>query len=57
MIVISLPYIFFLDSQFNKKYFIFHYVLVALETRTMTTYYLDPMLHQPCDDLKDIVNM
>ena len=48
---------FLLDSHFNKKYFSFHWVLVALETRTMTAYYLDPMLHQPCDDLKDIVNM
>ena len=34
-----------------------YWVLVALETKTMTAYYLDPMLHQPCDDLKDIVNM
>ena len=57
MTVISLLYIFLLDSHFNKKYFSFHWVLVALETRTMTAYYLDPMLHQPCDDLKDIVNM
>ena len=48
---------FLLDSHFNKKYFGFHWVLVALETKTMTANYLDPMLHQPCDDLKDIVNM
>ena len=48
---------FLLDCHFNKKQISFHWVLVALETRTMTIYYLDSMLHQPCDDLKDIVNM
>ncbi|RVW12492.1 hypothetical protein CK203_093479 [Vitis vinifera] len=35
----------------------FHWVLVALDMRTMTAYYLDPMQKQPCDDLKEIVNM
>ncbi|RVW87691.1 hypothetical protein CK203_057234 [Vitis vinifera] len=35
----------------------FHRVLVALDMRTMTAYYLDPMQKQPCDDLKEIVNM
>ncbi|RVW29137.1 hypothetical protein CK203_102561 [Vitis vinifera] len=35
----------------------FHWVLVALDIRTMTVYYLDPMQKQPCDDLKEIVNM
>ena len=48
---------FLLHSHFNKKYFNFHWVLVALETKTMTAYYLDLMLHQPRDELKDIVNM
>eukprot|EP00261_Vitis_vinifera_P034165 XP_019075408.1 PREDICTED: uncharacterized protein LOC109122598 [Vitis vinifera] len=38
-------------------YICFHWVLVALDMRTMTTYYLDPMQKQPCDDLKKIVNM
>ncbi|KAL6327735.1 hypothetical protein AAG906_024704 [Vitis piasezkii] len=32
----------------------FHWVLVALDMRTMTAYYLDPMQKQPCDDLKEI---
>ncbi|RVW79489.1 hypothetical protein CK203_050087 [Vitis vinifera] len=32
-------------------------VLVALDMRTMTAYYLDPMQKQPCDYLKEIVNM
>ncbi|RVW62898.1 hypothetical protein CK203_059763 [Vitis vinifera] len=32
-------------------------VLVALDMRTMTAYYLDLMQKQPCDDLKEIVNM
>ncbi|RVW37618.1 PH, RCC1 and FYVE domains-containing protein 1 [Vitis vinifera] len=32
-------------------------VLVALEMKKMIAYYLDPMACQPCDDLKDIVNM
>ena len=57
MTVISLPYIFYEIIILIKKYFSFHWVLVALETKTMTAYYLNPMLHQPCDDLKDIVNM
>ncbi|KAL6350674.1 hypothetical protein AAG906_028127 [Vitis piasezkii] len=35
----------------------FHWVLVALDIRTMNAYYLDPMQKQPCDDLKEIVNM
>ncbi|KAL6349448.1 hypothetical protein AAG906_034105 [Vitis piasezkii] len=35
----------------------FHWVLVALEMKKMIAYYLDPMARQPCDDLKDIVNM
>ncbi|WKA02358.1 hypothetical protein VitviT2T_020557 [Vitis vinifera] len=35
----------------------FHWVLVALDMRTMTAYYLDPIQKQPCDDLKEIVNM
>ncbi|WKA04987.1 hypothetical protein VitviT2T_022980 [Vitis vinifera] len=35
----------------------FHWVLVALDMRTMTMYYLDPMQKQPCDDLKEIVSM
>ncbi|RVW84609.1 hypothetical protein CK203_048117 [Vitis vinifera] len=35
----------------------FHWVLVALEMKKMIAYYLDPMACQPCDDLKDIVNM
>ncbi|RVW14758.1 hypothetical protein CK203_091040 [Vitis vinifera] len=30
---------------------------VALEMKKMIAYYLDPMACQPCDDLKDIVNM
>ncbi|KAL6319056.1 hypothetical protein AAG906_001529 [Vitis piasezkii] len=32
----------------------FHWVLVALDIRTMNAYYLDPMQKQPCDDLKEI---
>ncbi|RVW75554.1 hypothetical protein CK203_056463 [Vitis vinifera] len=32
-------------------------VLVALEMKRMIAYYLDPMASQPCDDLKEIVNM
>ncbi|KAL6327791.1 hypothetical protein AAG906_025619 [Vitis piasezkii] len=35
----------------------FHWVLVALEMKKMIAYYLDPMAHQPCDDLKDIVSI
>ncbi|RVW72464.1 hypothetical protein CK203_060492 [Vitis vinifera] len=35
----------------------FHWVLVALDMRTMTAYYLDPIQKQPCDDLMEIVNM
>ncbi|RVW49610.1 hypothetical protein CK203_076737 [Vitis vinifera] len=35
----------------------FHWVLVALEMKKMIAYHLDPMACQPCDDLKDIVNM
>ncbi|KAL6348548.1 hypothetical protein AAG906_013168 [Vitis piasezkii] len=35
----------------------FHWVLVALEMKKMIAYYLDPMARQPCDDLKDIVNI
>ncbi|KAL6348163.1 hypothetical protein AAG906_039611 [Vitis piasezkii] len=35
----------------------FHWVLVALEMKRMIAYYLDPMASQPCDDLKEIVNM
>ncbi|RVW80061.1 hypothetical protein CK203_052395 [Vitis vinifera] len=35
----------------------FPWVLVALEMKKMIAYYLDPMACQPCDDLKDIVNM
>ncbi|KAL6329281.1 hypothetical protein AAG906_015485 [Vitis piasezkii] len=38
-------------------YICFHWVLVALEMKKMIAYYLDPMARQPCDDLKDIVNM
>ncbi|RVW30053.1 hypothetical protein CK203_113444 [Vitis vinifera] len=38
-------------------YICFHWVLVALEMKKMIAYYLDPMACQPCDDLKDIVNM
>ncbi|KAL6346226.1 hypothetical protein AAG906_027981 [Vitis piasezkii] len=32
----------------------YNLVLVALDMRTMTAYYLDPMQKQPCDDLKEI---
>ncbi|RVW93716.1 hypothetical protein CK203_043419 [Vitis vinifera] len=32
-------------------------VFVALEMKRMIAYYLDPMASQPCDDLKEIVNM
>ncbi|RVW69708.1 hypothetical protein CK203_060599 [Vitis vinifera] len=35
----------------------FHWVLVALEMKRMIAYYLDPMASQPCDDLKEIVNI
>ena len=30
---------------------------MALEMKRMIAYYLDPMACQPCDDLKEIVNM
>ncbi|RVW69548.1 hypothetical protein CK203_059354 [Vitis vinifera] len=43
--------------QFSFLFFSFHWVLVALEMKKMIAYYLDPMACQPCDDLKDIVNM
>ncbi|RVW23602.1 hypothetical protein CK203_095836 [Vitis vinifera] len=32
-------------------------LVMALEMKKMIAYYLDPMACQPCDDLKDIVNM
>ncbi|KAL6334208.1 hypothetical protein AAG906_006801 [Vitis piasezkii] len=35
----------------------YHWVLVALETRTMIAYYLDSLEDQPSNDLKEIVNM
>ncbi|XP_059590752.1 uncharacterized protein LOC132253206 isoform X4 [Vitis vinifera] len=35
----------------------FHWVLVSLEMKRMIAYYLDPMACQPCDDLREIVNM
>ncbi|KAL6329814.1 hypothetical protein AAG906_037526 [Vitis piasezkii] len=35
----------------------FHRVLVALEMKRMIAYYLDPMADQPCDDLREIVNI
>ncbi|KAL6335142.1 hypothetical protein AAG906_027202 [Vitis piasezkii] len=33
------------------------YKALALEMKRMIAYYLDPMASQPCDDLKEIVNM
>ncbi|KAL6335825.1 hypothetical protein AAG906_040541 [Vitis piasezkii] len=49
----------FVDTilQFSFLFFSFHWVLVALEMKKMIAYYLDPMACQPCDDLKDIVNI
>ncbi|KAL6339284.1 hypothetical protein AAG906_027999 [Vitis piasezkii] len=49
----------FVDTilQFSFLFFSFQWVLVTLEMKKMIAYYLDPMAHQPCDDLKDIVNM
>ncbi|KAL6349880.1 hypothetical protein AAG906_001767 [Vitis piasezkii] len=44
-------------NEGKHKVWSFHWVLVALDMRTMTAYYLDPMQKQPCDDLKEIVNM
>ncbi|RVW19194.1 hypothetical protein CK203_093865 [Vitis vinifera] len=38
-------------------YICFHWVLVALKMKRMIAYYLDPMACQPCDDIKEIVNM
>ncbi|RVW86255.1 hypothetical protein CK203_043281 [Vitis vinifera] len=35
----------------------FHWVLVSLEMKRMIAYYLDPMACQPCDDLREIVNI
>ncbi|RVW63381.1 hypothetical protein CK203_060588 [Vitis vinifera] len=35
----------------------YHWVLVALETRTMIAYYLDSLEDQPSDNLKEIVNI
>ncbi|KAL6320288.1 hypothetical protein AAG906_005373 [Vitis piasezkii] len=35
----------------------YHWVLVALETRTMIAYYLNSLQDQPSDDLKEIVNI
>ncbi|WJZ89382.1 hypothetical protein VitviT2T_008605 [Vitis vinifera] len=34
----------------------YHWVLVALNIRTMTTCYLDSLEYQSSDDLKEIVN-
>ncbi|RVW67500.1 hypothetical protein CK203_063103 [Vitis vinifera] len=44
----------FIFIPYNPSY---HWVLVALETRTMIAYYLDSLEDQPSDDLKEIVNM
>ncbi|RVW70445.1 hypothetical protein CK203_058330 [Vitis vinifera] len=44
----------FIFIPYNPGY---HWVLVALETRTMIAYYLDSLEDQPSDDLKEIVNM
>ncbi|RVW90347.1 hypothetical protein CK203_045741 [Vitis vinifera] len=44
----------FIFIPYNPSY---HWVLVALETRTMISYYLDSLQDQPFDDLKEIVNM
>ncbi|RVW13297.1 hypothetical protein CK203_103428 [Vitis vinifera] len=44
----------FIFIPYNPGY---HWVLVALETRTMIAYYLDSLQNQPSDDLKEIVNM
>ncbi|RVX18748.1 hypothetical protein CK203_006965 [Vitis vinifera] len=51
-----------IDAKQAERYVLsiqhcFHWVLVALEMKKMIAYYLDPMACQPCDDLKDIVNM
>ncbi|RVW86185.1 hypothetical protein CK203_046118 [Vitis vinifera] len=35
----------------------YHWVLVALETRTMIAYYLNSLQDQPSNDLKEIVNI
>ena len=44
-------------TKFYVKFFNYHWVLVALETRTMIAYYLDSLEDQPSDDLKEIVNV
>ncbi|RVW93450.1 hypothetical protein CK203_035068 [Vitis vinifera] len=47
----------FVNPALVSKTGIFHWVLVALEMKKMIAYYFDPMACQPCDDLKDIVNI
>ncbi|KAL6318100.1 hypothetical protein AAG906_035245 [Vitis piasezkii] len=44
----------FIFIPYNPGY---HWVLVALDTRTMIAYYLDSLQNQPSDDLKEIVNV
>ncbi|RVW89750.1 hypothetical protein CK203_047200 [Vitis vinifera] len=44
----------FIFIPYNPSY---HWVLVALNTRTMIAYYLDSLPDQPFDVLKEIVNM
>ncbi|RVW68139.1 hypothetical protein CK203_064045 [Vitis vinifera] len=44
----------FIFIPYNPGY---HWVLVALDTRTMIAYYLDSLQDQPSNDLKEIVNM
>ncbi|KAL6336198.1 hypothetical protein AAG906_011080 [Vitis piasezkii] len=44
----------FIFIPYNPSY---HWVLVALDTRTMIAYYLDSLQNQPFDVLKEIVNM
>ena len=41
----------------NDHFCSFHWVLVALEAKKMIAFYLNPMFYQPCDDLKEMVNM
>ncbi|KAL6326223.1 hypothetical protein AAG906_001618 [Vitis piasezkii] len=46
-----------LKNTKHAEYMLIPYNPMALEMKKMIAYYLDPMAHQPCDDLKDIVNM
>ena len=48
---------YYITKKKNSFFFSFHWVLVALEMKRMIAYYLDPMAYQPCDDLREIVNM